>query len=150
MDLFNNMDKVQILDNGVSKYAENNGYGLLKQKEYWNIFQRDELKVQISFVRINNKDQVELKVKLLEDIDLALSIEVRPLCNEKIIKSILKRDLITQYEDKYFLVRYINLTQDLFSKDRIGRNINSLLKKQNKLQKLVYGLIDFIMGIKLN
>lgn len=93
---------------------------------------------------------MELKTKLLDEIELSIAIELRNIFNEGLIKNLLKRDYIVQNEDKYYLVRYIVLNESLYTKDKIGNSIASLFKKQSKLKAIIFEILDFSLGIKLN
>jgi len=150
VNLFENIDRVEELNNKIKFFASDNGFNLLCKEKHWHLFQQDVLKVEIRFIRRNNKLQIELKTPLFECINKSLEIFIRPICCEKQIRDIIKSDSIVQDFDKIFLIRYLNETVNIYKKRTIIYNINSMLRKAKALQEEISGLLDFTMFIKLN
>lgn len=141
MNLFENIDRVEELNNKIKFFASDNGFNLLCKEKHWHLFQQDELKVEIQFIKKNNKLQIELKTPLFEGINPSLEIFIRPICCEKQIRDIAKSDLIGQYFDKIYLIRYLNETVNIYKKKTIIYNINSMLRKAKRLQEEISGFM---------
>lgn len=150
MNLFNDSNNKNDFASNISLYARTNGYGLLAKEKHWTLFEKDEIKVHIKFVETNGKKQIEFTTPLFEDISLSLAILIRPICGEKFIRDIAKKDSIGRFGDKILIIRYINFKEEIAMHRVIERNINSILSKAKRLQEEISSLLDYVMFIKLN
>jgi len=150
MELFQDTNKVEVLDSVIRRVIKDNDYRLISENNKWTIFERDEQLVQVTVIRNGNKEELELCATLFSDIGVGMEIFIRNILLDRKIRLMTKQDQYRRRNCKIELLRKLKLKSDSLNKEKISKQIKMLAKKAKKIKKEADDLLDYTMFIKLN
>lgn len=150
MNLFKEVNNVEILGSLIDRVTKENGYRLIKGDKKWVLFKRDEQVVRVVINQNGNTEEVQLSVTLFSDIGVGMEIFIRNVLLDRKIRLMTKQDQFRKRNCNIELLRILKLKTNSLKKEKISKQIKMITNKAKRIKKEADDLLDYTMFIKLN